>query len=372
MSCPPGKFRNPKTGLCIDSAGRTARKLVKDGNIADYYYRPAPVHQLYTRRQTVRKARTPTLAAAFGIPGAHRTVPCKPDEERNPMTGHCIKKTGKTYKRLYGAPALAPAPAAPAAAAPKLTHADVRRKTNSEGPIVLPVGSAGVAPLLDKPSILGWAHAQCKNDRDPISGIPFASADTAALQDLIRLHNRTCVMAGPLNAKVAAEHKAGAVATIPGDPQSHMTLDDFIALRNVMRRHDPAYKIPSRRHQPPPANWQLYIASDNRSGPDFASVHFVDVRQIVQGPAGPEYPVESVMLDLGFIPLKVTGAICSPQTIVGMIQQLATTNRLLTPVAGGWKPIAGFPYSKKYWTTDTKERFSKLCRELAKAISSPL
>jgi len=235
------------------------------------------------------------------------------------------------------------------------------------------VGTAGVAPLLDKPTILSWAHAQCKNTRDPITGSPFATADTAALQDLIRLHDRTCVMTGALNANVTAEHKAGQIATIPGDPSKHMTLDDFKALRDSMRRRNPGYKLPGRKHQPPPANWQLYIASDNRSGPNFASILYVDVNKTVNGPYGPEYPVDAVKLDLGFIPTDVTDTLCAPQMVVQLIQHVAAANRLLTPVAGGWKPVAGFPFSKSYWAgADRRQRFSKLCQELTRALTTPL
>jgi len=180
-------------------------------------------------------------------------------------------------------------------------------------------------------------------------------------------------MSGPLNAKVTAEHKAGQVATLPGDPSSHMTIDDFKALRDSRRRHDPAYKIPGRKHQPPPPTWQLYIASDNRSGSSFASVFFVDVTKVVEGRNGPEYPVDSIVLDLGFIPLTIMDSLCKPQMIVELLQRLTTANRLLIPVAGGWKPVAGFPFTKKYWSgPEAKERFSKLCQNLTRQLTTPL
>ena len=372
MACPPGKILNPRTLRCVRASGHTAHQLAQQGEVPDYYAQVAPVpayaHPAYAHRKTVRKARPHTLAEAFGAAPVHHReyrqpagprlpVACGPGQERNPTTGRCIKLGGKTHKRLY-----------PVAAAPVAEL----RKTSSEGPTRLPVGSAGVAPLMDKPTILGWASTQCKNDRDPITGELFVSADTAALQDLIRLHDRTCVMSGPLGAKVAAEHKAGLIAKLPGDPSSHLTLDDFKALRDSRRRHEPGYKIPGRKHQPPPPNWQLYVASDNRSGSSFASVLFVDTTKVIDGPAGPEYPADSVVNDLGFIPLDVTGALCSPQMVVELLQRLTTANRLLVPVAGGWKPIGGFPFTKKYWATDTKERFSKLCRELTKALTTPL
>ena len=376
MACPPGTILNPRTLRCVRASGRTAHQLVRQGNVPDYYAQaaPAPAYAdtyayavahgpAVAHRKTVRKARPHTLAEAFGAaPTRHRQpagprlpVACPPGHNRNPATGRCIKLGGKTHKRLYPPPAPV-----------------VDRRASSEGPTRLPAGSAGVAPLMDKPTILGWASSQCKNNRDPITGEYFASADGVALQDLIRLHDRTCVMSGPLGAKIAAEHKAGLIAKLPGDSSSHLTLDDFRALRDSRRRHEPGYKIPARKHQPPPPNWQLYVASDNRSGSSFASVLFVDTAKVIDGPAGPEYPADSVVIDLGFIPLNVTGALCSPQMVVELLQRLTAANRLLIPVAGGWKPTAGFPYTKKYWATDTKERFGKLCRELTKALTTPL
>lgn len=360
MSCPPGKVLNPRTLRCVKFTGRKAQELAQHGNIPEYYAQaPAPV------RRTLRRPRVPSFAAAFGAAPDYRPSECPPGHVRNPATRRCIKVGGPTHQRLHQPPSLPPSP--------RPQPREIIRRTTTERPVTLPVGSAGIAPLADRPTILGWAHAQCRNDRDPITGTPFASADATTLQDMIRLHNRTCTLAGPLNVKVAAEHKAGHVATIPGDQSSHMTLDDFKALRDSMRRHNPAYKLPSRKHQPPPSTWQLYVASDNRSGPEFASVMYIDVNKIVQGPMGPEYPVDSVTLDMGFIPITVTGAFCAPQMVVELIQRVATANRLLTPVAGGWKPIAGFPFSKKYWSgPDVKDRFSKLCRELTRALTTPL
>jgi len=375
MDCPPGTFLNPRTLRCIKPTGRKAHELVRQGAIPDYY-----------ARQRAKTARKPSLAAAFGAAPtyrqhAFRNTYKKPvvkllaacpqlDQERNPITNRCIKIGGLTHKQLYAPPPpLLPAPAP----APLPPPPQELRRISSEGPIKLPIGSAGIAPLADRSMILGWAHSQCKNNRDAISGVPFVSADATALQDLIRLHDRTCVMSGALNAKVTAEHKAGQVATIPGDPSSHLTIDDFKALRDSMRRHDPAYKIPGRKHQPPPANWQLYISPDNRSGPGFASVLFLDEKKITKGPGGPVIPLDAVVIDMGFIPLTITDSLCKPQLVIDLIQRLAAANRLLVPVAGGWKPVGGFPFKdKKYWSTDGRNRFSKLCQTLTKLLTTPM
>ena len=384
MACPPGTFLNPRTLRCIKPTGRKAHELVQQGEIPEYY---AHAHPMFGHSKTVRQPRAPSLASAFGAGPAtaplftRRVQPAfrntykkpalkvlaacpRPDQERNPVTNRCIKIGGLTHQQLYPpTPAPLPAPAPPP---------QELRRMSSEGPMKLPLGSAGIAPLADRPMILGWAHSQCKNDRDAISGIPFVSADAAALQDLIRLHDRTCVMSGALNAKVTAEHKAGQVATIPGDPSSHLTIDDFKALRDSRRRHDPAYKIPSRKHQPPPANWKLYISPDNRSGPEFASVLFLDERKITQGPGGPIIPLNAVVVDLGFIPLTIMDGLCKPQLVIDIIQRMAAANRLLVPVAGGWKPVGGFPFTKKHWATDGKTRFSKLCQILTKLLTTPM
>lgn len=346
MSCPPGSVLNPRTLRCVRGTGKTARRLIQRGNIADFFG--------YPQTQYRRTVRQPRIAAAFGV--GPRTY-CPTGYEHNPTTGRCIKIGGKTHAKLY-----------PQVKQPQPVQEQELRRTSSEGPLRLPLGSAGVAPLADKPIILDWARQQCRNDRDPISGIHFAAAEAAALQDIVRLHERTCTLSGPLHAKVAAEHKANHVATIPGNPSDHMTLDDFNALRDSMRRHNPAYKIPGRKHQPPPANWRLYVASDNRSGPEFASVLYVNIDKVIQGPQGPQYPVDSVQLDLGFIPVNYNGA----REMVNLIQQLAISHRLVSPVAGGWKPIAGFPNSKQYWTgPDGVARFNKLYRDLKSRVASP-
>ena len=349
MACPPGKILNPRTMRCIKTTGRRAHVLAQQGDIPDYYvHAPPPV-----LRKTVKRYRAPSLIEP--------EPPCPPDKERNPVTRRCIKRKGKTARRL-----------ALRAPAPQQT-VEVRRRTNSEGPIALPVGSASIAPLADKPDLLAWARTQCKNDRDPLTNQLFVSAEAAALQDLVRLHNRMCVFSGPLRDKVAAVHKSGTVATIPGDPSSHMTLDDFRALRDSRRRRDPGFKIPARVYQPPPPSWQLYVSPDNRSGPEFASVLIIDVSKAIQGPTGLEYPVDSVMIDMGFIPITRDDSMCKPHMVTELLKRLAVTNRLLTPVAGGWKPIGGFPFTKQYWqAVGAKERFSKLCMALTKALTSPI
>jgi hypothetical protein len=354
MFCRPGKIMNPLTGKCIDAGGHIAHNLAQKGYIADYEARP------YESRRVTRRKRMPHVTLV-------EPVICAPGFVKSPETGRCIKIGGTTYKRLFPpAPAPAPAPV-PASPAPASRKAANLHPTSEH--IKLPVGSAGIAPLVGEHV---WTLSNCKNTHDPITGLPFASAGPATLQDLIRLHNRTCVLAPALHDKVAAEHKVGQVATIPGDPTNHMTLDDFKALRDSIRRRNPGYRIPARKHQPPPPNWQLYVSPDNRSGPDFASVMYVDTTKIVESPEGIQYPLDSVKVDMGFIPLKIEGALCTPQLVGDLLARLANENRLLTPIAGGWKPVGGFPFTKKYWSVDIKMRFGKLCTELTKALMSPM
>jgi len=137
-----------------------------------------------------------------------------------------------------------------------------------------------------------------------------------------------------------------------------------------MRRRDPAYKIPGRRHQPAPPSWQLYIASDTRSGTDFASVLIVDTGKARVTANGVEYPDESIKIDMGVIPVAVpVGTACQPQMIVNLLDQLAKSNRLLDPVAGGWKPIIK-PRAKKYWEDDRAAKIVRLCNKLTAALTN--
>ena len=383
MSCPPGTVLNPRTLRCVKLTGRTAQKLINEGSLPNSYAYgpPAP-------RATVRRPRTPTIASIFGAGAGSggaaeptyraptapvlrmdEVVPCPPGMNRNPSTGRCIKVGGRTYKRAK-APATAiaiPAPLPVATAA-----AEVLRVASSEAPPHLPVGTSGVVPLGDRRSMLAWLTDNCTNDRDPLTGQRFITAHPEYLQQAIRLSNRTCTTGPALNAKVTAEHRSGDVATIPGDATSHMTLDDFKALRAAMRRRDPAYKIPPRKHQPPPENWQLYVASDNRSGPEYASIMFLDVTKAEHTAEGVQYPQTAVRMDLGFIPVtSVEGATCSVQTLVDLIKHANENNRLVSPVAGGWKPNAGFPFKKSYWEVGRVEKLSRLCRELAVVSTRP-
>ena len=390
---------------CIKLNGRVAQQLIKQGEIGDYYAIPPPPSAYRPRARTYkapkalpppplfyydsRPKKAPREAGPYYFDPHRHTykaglkVACPPGSQRNPRTGRCIKLAGKTYKAVYGAPAVDPAapyyPPPPAYPIPRPLpppRAAARtfvRRTSSDTPPGLPVGTATPAPLTDRANVLRWIRHNCDNDRDPLTGTVFASADAEALQEVIRLHNRTCTLATPLSSKVMAEHKAGEIATMPGDPSTHMTLDDFKALRDTVRRKIPGYKIPARKHQPPPANWQLYVASDNRSGPDFASVMYVDVTKAIHTASGIQYPLDSVRLDLGFIPLTIAGGMCSPQTLVDLIRQLAEANRLVTPVPGGWKPIAGFPFKKSHWSSDdNKERLNRLCLDLTRALTTPL
>jgi hypothetical protein len=119
------------------------------------------------------------------------------------------------------------------------------------------------------------------------------------------------------------------------------------------------------RTSAPPPEWKLYIASDYRSGPEYASVLFVDTRKAVYGYNGVEYPPEAIRLDLGFIPVHIGTSKCSAQTVLIQLQRLANANLLLKKTATGWKPVAGFPYTKKDWEHNGESRLMHLCQMLS-------
>jgi hypothetical protein len=397
MSCPPGTVLNPRTYRCISAEGRTAKALIREGAVAPapapaynpwmgaYYQRPAEPPRHIRARLTVRRPRARVGGGAFGdiirLEGVGRreaaAVAQQPHHEcdagtvRNPRTGRCIKITGRTYKQLHHKPVTAPAPAPEPAlvlAPPPTAH----RRALSEGRPVPPTGVPAVAPIGDRTTTLQWIAGNCANDTDPVARTAFATQPT--VEDIIRLHDNTCVAAPGLHRHVAAEHKVGRVAVIPGNRRgTPMTIEDFTALRAAMRRRDPAYKVPARRHEPPPPTWQLYVASDRRSGPQFASVMYVDITKARSTAYGVEYPADAIRVDMGYIPaVTPVGAICTIQTIVDLLDRLAKENRLLTSAAGGWRPIAGFPFTKDHWSMDTANRLNRLCRDLAKALATPL
>ena len=185
---------------------------------------------------------------------------------------------------------------------------------------------------------------------------------------MIRLHNGTCTLASGLHAKVVAEHKSGKIATVPGDPTTHLVVDDYNALRDAMRRANPSYRVPGHKHTPPPPEWRLYIASDNFSGPEFVSVAFLDITKGKQGPHGIQYPVDSIRIHMGYLPIYVPHASCSLDTVMERIKQVHVAGKLLVPIAGGWKPIAGFPFKKEDWKSNAAAKMNTLCDTLTKAL----
>lgn len=196
MSCPPGTILNPRTLRCIRASSRIAQELAQEGVIANYLVAP--------QRKTLRRPKGP--------------APCRPDQERNPVTGRCRK--ARTYRQA------------------KPVYPFGQRRQLSEGRVRHGMGASP-----------DWIRSHCRNQNDALTGAPFAYMSPYELQDIVRLHDRTCVGAQPLHYKVAGDHSAGRMATLPGHSGQPLTQGDLDALRNAMRRRNPAYKIPSRRQQ---------------------------------------------------------------------------------------------------------------------------
>ena len=220
MSCPPGTILNPRTLRCIRSNSRIAHNLVQEGVLANYLVAPL--------RKTFRRQ------------GPRVPTPCRPDQQRNPITGRCRKINNRTYKRkLYSPP-----PPAPYGHQNPIGHQIPfqQRRTRSEGPARLSRRAAAVAPMGTN---MDWIRTNCRNQQDPLTGAQFAYMNPYDLQDVVRLHDRTCVGAQPLHYKVAGEHGAGRPATLPGHSGWQLKREDFDALRGAMRRQNPGYKIPA-------------------------------------------------------------------------------------------------------------------------------
>ena len=343
MQCPPGLILNPMTLRCVRVTGKVGRGLYKEGYVRNaevqaaaqavpFGYQPRNQNRFTMRKPGFLMRREPKLA----LP-----KPCPPGYMRSPQTRKCIKLGGKAYKKVFPGTVHGTVPAPPPAV--------------SEPKVAIPLGFSGAAPFADKPALLDWTTQNCKYANDILTGRRFADDSVANLQNIVRLHDGVCMAAPSLNSLIGAQHKAGQVATLPHDKTTHLTLGDFKALKEVMRRTVPGYKIPARIHQAHPPGWELYIASDNRSGPDFVSVLYVDVTKAVMTATGVEYPQESIRVDLGYLPR--TGQI---QNLLGILQRLDAMNKLLVPVAGGWKPTFGFPYQKAYWAHHKDERIQKL------------
>jgi len=233
--------------------------------------------------------------------------------------------------------------------------------------VKLPVGSARVIPIGERPILLNWIKKHCTSGFDAITNESFADIQTdEELQQLVRLHTGKCVLAPNLHEYVRPIHKRGDFATVPGEKE-HMTRDDFKVLRAAMRRRNPEYKLPGRKHRPPPDDWALYVGTDERSGLNFASVMYVDITQLRRSAGGTaRFEPSAVKLNLGFIP-QLEGF----YQVIELLRQLNEQYKMLKPVPGGWRPIAGFPFTKQFWEKDGPRKFAYLIQELTDALNGP-
>ena len=382
MACPPGMILNPHTLRCISSRGRIARDLVKAGDIDAGELRYGVGYGEPARRRQTAKA--PRLyayepgprPALVTLPGAqpqpqyptHAVLRagCPPGFEQNPRTGRCIRIGGRTFKRIYQGAGEAPVLGKAAMAPPRLP-------LGAAAPRPLVQSAQPVPPSLDRLGALSWVSDNCRNVTDPLTRTAFMSASSDNLREVLRLHDGTCTFAGPLNTLVTTEHKAGRIVPIPGSiDNTPMTVEDFTVLRDTMRRRDPAYKLPPRRHAPPPPEWRLYVASDKQSGPDYATVGFVDTTKGRRTSYGVTYTPDAFRVNMGVIPLSVPSVrgSCSVRVLVEILQRLATANKLLVPTAGGWRAIGGFPFTKAQWEDGhAPQRLGRLCKDLARALT---
>jgi len=399
MYCPAGYVLNPRTRHCVIATGKTAADLVRRGNIAPIVGAAAVARRTVKRPAVARYGPArygptgygptgygPTgygpaaagygpagygpAAAGYGPagygPAAPAAIyvepPCPYGQERNPHTRRCVKIGGRTHKKLRPA------------YHPPAYHPPAYHRRVATDPYV----RSALAPLTDRAGILDWTRSQCRNQVDPLTGRAFVTEDTPALQQLVKLHTNTCSSSKALHRQIYIDGVEGRSPVVPGS-FTPLTPADHAAIRASQGRTGappPPYGFPTTaapvagigRRAPRPSEWQLYIAQDARSGPDYASVLIVDVTKARTTAYGVEYPAESIRVDLGYIPVTGgPGPTCTPQTLVDRIQRKDKRGSLifLDPASGRWKPIAPFPLLKTFWTSSRAAKMAQLCSDLA-------
>jgi hypothetical protein len=345
MQCPPGLILNKRTRRCVLPTGNVGKRLYAQGNVRNAEVQEAMAYSPYRAfYRAPKQVPTPFYQAPkpFYQPyQAPKLAPkpieaCKPGYVINRMTRRCIKIGGETYKKLY----------------PEVRNLDSMSDSDR-----LIEGLSGPVPMEDRNSIITWLSKNCKYTKDPLTGKDLITYNLPELQNLVRLHDGSCTLAPRLNDRIVAEHKENKIATLPSG--AHLTLGDFKALKQVMLRTVPGYSIPARRHIPPPPSWKLYIESDNRSGPEYITVLYYDITKSRMTATGKEYPLEGIRVDLGFLPIQ------SPLILLDLLKRLEKENKLLKPVAGGWEPLHGFPFTKADWSKDKDAKLLKLFRTLS-------
>jgi len=428
-TCPPGFVFNPESYRCVKDSGRIGKRLQKNPVIAPILTRRLPTRFQASQnnlpiRQATRRVALPIYENNLMIPqmitrlirDSREIVPvlrsdsdgCEEGKVRNPITKKCIKKDGRTQRRLQKQS--------------EPTQA-IRRETRRV-PAVLPpvvpeleIHKANKIPIGDKETMRAWMEKHCSNTEEPFTGRSLRALQPDEMSSILRTSAGTCLRSDYLDAYVRKERAQGREVRDPlkGTP---LTLSNMDILGRVLRRTIPNYRVPQvtrrviqprftrnqrsrgspevievrrtraqeqqqqpvqRQIYPPvqrndlPEHLKFFIGKDARSGDDFYSIYYYDKRQVESNENGLTIPSSAIKIDIGLIPSYVSlnesrNPLCTTASLVETILSLHKKRRLVRKLGSEYTAAIELPTDRAQWKTPDgaiqKRFFQQVCEYL--------
>ena len=442
-TCPPGFVFNPESYRCVKDSGRIGKRLQKNPVISPILTRRLPTRIQTGQfnlpiRQMTRRISLPVennfMEQRLSLPqmltrlirDSREIVPvlrsdsdgCEEGKVRNPITKKCIKKDGRTQRRLQ-----------------KQSELDVTRRNYNYQPIrretrrvpavpievrrteVVPeleIHKANKIPIGDKETMRAWMEKHCSNTEEPFTGRSLRALQPDEMSSILRTSAGTCLRSDYLDAYVRKERGLGREVRDPlkGTP---LTLSNMDILGRVLRRTIPDYRVPQitrrviaprftrnqksrgspevieirrtraqpslfEQQQPPvqrhdnlPDHLKFFIGKDARSGDDFYSIYYYDKRQVESNENGLIIPSSAIKIDIGLIPSYVSlnesrNPLCTTAAIVETILSLHKKRRLVRKLGSEYTAAIELPTDRAQWKTPDgaiqKRFFQQVCEYL--------
>ena len=444
-TCPPGFVFNPESYRCVKDSGRIGKRLQKNPMISPILTRRLPTRIQTGQfnlpiRQMTRRISLPVennfMEQRLSLPqmltrlirDSREIVPvlrsdsdgCEEGKVRNPITKKCIKKDGRTQRRLQKQSELD-------VTRRNYNYQPIRRETRRVPAVPIEVRRTEVVPELethkankipigDKETMRAWMDKHCSNTEEPFTGRSLRALQPDEMSSVLRTSAGTCLRSDYLDAYVRKERAQGREVRDPlkGTP---LTLSNMDILGRVLRRTIPDYRVPQvtrrviaprftrnqksrgspevieirrtraqpslfeqqqqqqpvQRHNGMPDHLKFFIGKDARSGDNFYSIYYYDKRQVESNENGITIPSSAIKIDIGLIPSYVSlnesrNPLCTTAAIVETILSLHKKRRLVRKLGSEYTAAIELPTDRAQWKTPDgaiqKRFFQQVCEYL--------
>ena len=444
-TCPPGFVFNPESYRCVKDSGRIGKRLQKNPMISPILTRRLPTRIQTGQfnlpiRQMTRRISLPVennfMEQRLSLPqmltrlirDSREIVPvlrsdsdgCEEGKVRNPITKKCIKKDGRTQRRLQKQSEIG-------VTRRNYNYQPIRRETRRVPAVPIEVRRTEVVPELethkankipigDKETMRAWMDKHCSNTEEPFTGRSLRALQPDEMSSVLRTSAGTCLRSDYLDAYVRKERAQGREVRDPlkGTP---LTLSNMDILGRVLRRTIPDYRVPQvtrrviaprftrnqksrgspevieirrtraqpslfeqqqqqqpvQRHNGMPDHLKFFIGKDARSGDNFYSIYYYDKRQVESNENGITIPSSAIKIDIGLIPSYVSlnesrNPLCTTAAIVETILSLHKKRRLVRKLGSEYTAAIELPTDRAQWKTPDgaiqKRFFQQVCEYL--------